>query len=265
MSSIVQNIARVGAFTSSKAYKLMTNGKGPGGIGAPAVTYIEEKNIELRLGRSLDTDAYSKDMAWGGLLEKRVYDLLPFGYELVSELTDVHPLYTYWAGSKDLIYPGIKIGDIKCYQPKNFAILTDVLLVKEVAILKATHPEEYWQLVSNAIIANLNRAESITYMPYQSELPIIRELAENYDGADQWKYRFIAESEDYALAYLPDGGHYKNLNCFEFEIPQEDMTALDKRMAFCATFLVNSMATPIKANAAANPAPIIEDANALKI
>lgn len=261
MNSIVQNTARVGAFTSSKAYKLMTNGKAAGSIGGPALTYIEEKNIERRMGRSLDTDAYSKDMAWGTLLEKRVYDLLPFGYELVSDQTDVHPLYSYWAGSKDLIMPGVKVGDIKCYQPKNFALLTDVLFTKDVAILKAAHPEEYWQLVSNAMIAGLTRAESITYMPYRSELAIIRELAENYDGFDQWKYRFIAESEDYALAYLPDGGYYKNLNCFEFEIPQEDMTALEKRMTHCATLLVDAPAKTSITRAM----PVIEDANTLKI
>jgi len=265
MSSITENIGRVGAFTSSEAYNLMTNGKGPGGIGAKALSYIEEKNLERKLGRSVDTDAYTKILAWGTFLEARVLALVEFGYELVSNETVVHPQYSFWAGSKDLVLPGKKIGEIKCYQPKNFATYTDALLTQDIATIRENCPKEYWQAVSNAIINQLPVAELFSYMPYQSELPEIREMAEMYDGADQWKYRFVSESPDSALAYLPDGGYYKNLNSFEFEVPQEDIDALTSRMVFCASLLVDPAGKPLVKKIAAPAKAANPDANALSI
>lgn len=239
MSKIVENALRIGRATSSQIHRLMTNGKGPNGIGAPAVTYIEEINIERKMGVSLDTDAYSKDMAWGSFLEPRVEKMLEFGYQLVSNATAAHPTIKCWAGSKDFIVPSKKVSELKCYQRKKFAQYTDVLLLKDIDILRSAFPAEYWQAVSNAIIENVENAECMTYMPYQSELPEIREEAENYDGPDQWKYRFIFESEDYQLAYLPDGGYYKNLNRFEFKVPQADINLLTERILLVEKMLID--------------------------
>jgi hypothetical protein len=74
-------------------------------------------------------------------------------------------------------------------------------------------------------------------MPYESELEEIREMAENYDGNDQWKYRFIAESHKSALPYLPNKGYYKNLNIFEFKVPEEDKKALTERVLMAIQLL----------------------------
>ena len=74
-------------------------------------------------------------------------------------------------------------------------------------------------------------------MPYFSELEDIRTMAENYDGGDQWKYRFIVESPDAELPYLPDGGYYKNLNKFEFEVPKEDKDFLTERVELAIELL----------------------------
>lgn len=237
MSSIIENVNRIGNYTSGKIYKLMANGKGVNGFGALAITYIEEKNLERKLGRSISTDAYSRDMAWGSFLEKQVYNYLEFGYNLVSKETFTHSAIPYWSGSPDLIMPGKKIGEIKCYQPKNFAKYADVLMQQNAELLKTECPEEYWQCVSNAIINKVPTAEAIAYMPYESELPIIAEMAADYDEADQWKYRFIYESDKSALAYLPDYGYYKNLNRFEFEVPQADIDLLTERVKLAGTML----------------------------
>lgn len=236
---MVENQNRVVNFTSSQIWKLMTNGKAANTIGAPGRTYIEEKKIEMRMGRSIHIESYSRSMAWGNFLEARVFDLLEFGYELTSDKTDLHPTISGWSGSKDLIVPAKKIADIKCYEPKNFAQLTDVIIAGDLEKFKEEFPQEYWQLVSNAIINQVPVAETITYMPYFSELEILRDMAENYDGEDQWKYRFIAESPSAALAYLPDGGYYKNLNRFEFTVPQADIDALTARVMM-AKGLLNS-------------------------
>lgn len=228
---------RIANFTSSQIWKLMKNDKTGKGIGAPGLTYIEEKRMEMRLGRSVNVEAYSKEMAWGHLMEQRVFEMLPFGYELTSDRTAKHPGIAGWAGSPDLVMPGVKIGEIKCYWPKNFCQYADVLMKQDVALLREECPEEYWQMVSNAIIYEVDRAEAILYMPYLSELEAVREMAENYDGEDLWQYRFIAESPSSWLPYLPDGGYYKNLVTFEFEVPQEDKDVLTARVLMAKALL----------------------------
>ena len=238
MASITENKNRIGNLTSSNVSKLCANGKGAYGFGSSAITYIEEVNLERKLGRSIRTETYSKDMAWGSFLEERVHEFLEFGYDLVSKETITHPEIPFWAGSTDLRMTGKKIGEIKCYQPKNFAKYTDILLQKDVQLLKSECPEEYWQLVSNSIINNVPNAEAIVYMPYDTELIELAVMAEDYDGHDQWKYRFISEGEKSSLAYLPTGGYYKNINRFEFEVPKEDIDFLTAKVELAGTMLI---------------------------
>lgn len=240
--SIIQNTRRHGNFTSSNIYKLLSKDKSGKDFGVPALGYIEEKNIERRLGRSIATDSYSRDMAWGLFLEQRVFDLLPFGYSLESQTTDMHPTIDCWAGSKDLIVYGVKVSDIKCYQPKNFALYSDAINEGDLDKFKENFPKEYWQLVSNAIINEVPKAEAICYMPYKSEIEAIQYMAANYEGdKPQGHYLFIHESKapHYSdLAHLPDGGYYKNLNIFEFTVPQDDIDLLTEKVLLARELLV---------------------------
>lgn len=229
--SIIENINRPGNFSSSEIFKLTTTGKGENGFGAPAITYIKEKNFERKLGRCVKTEVYTRPMAWGSFIERYVFDeKLGFEYELHSKTTDTHPYIPYWVGSKDLIVPGEKIGEIKCYEPKNFAEYTDVLLKGDLELFKTQFPQEYWQCISNAIINEVESAEAISFIPYRSELALIREIAANYDGDDAWKYSFICERDDVELPFIPDNGYYKNLNRLEFKIPQSDIDFLTAKV-----------------------------------
>lgn len=236
---MTENINRIGNFTSSEIYKLMTKSRDGKGIGAPGFTYIEEKRIERKLGRSISMDVSNRSMIWGKFMEARVFDLLPFGYELCSTKTVLHPNIPEWAGTPDLIFHGQKVADIKCFEPKNFAQFADVLMDKDPELFKSEYPKEYWQLVSNAIIAGVDKAESILYMPYLSELEAIREMAEMYDGEDQWQYMFIANSPASQLPYLPDGGYYKNLICFDFTVPISDIEELHDRVRAAVKILLS--------------------------
>lgn len=227
---MTENIERIGSFTSSEIYKLATTGKGEYGFGAKALTYIDEKRIENKMKRSISTDSYSQAMAWGIFCEMYVFSLIGIEYQISSQETDVHPTISQWSGSKDLIVPDVKISDIKCFQPKKFAQYTDALIEGDLKKIKEDFPAEYYQLVSNAIINGVNEAEAITFMPYESELENLREMAENYEGEDQWKYRFIAENKKASLPYLPDDGYYSNLNTFSFIVPQEDKDFLTERV-----------------------------------
>ena len=98
---MINNVQRVGNFTSSEIVALMSSDKSGKGFGAPALTYISETNMERLLGRSLTDEVSSRPMSWGTLLEERVFDLLGLNYTYSSKVTDVHPEISYWAGSKD--------------------------------------------------------------------------------------------------------------------------------------------------------------------
>lgn len=192
-------------------------------------TYIEEKQIERRLGRPISTDKYGRPMAWGHFMEQFVFTKFTgLEYQITANKTTVHPTIKQWSGSTDLIVPGVKVSDIKCFEPKKFALYTDALLLKDVDNLRENFAVEYWQLVSNAIINNVPNAEAITFIPYKEELEEIREMAANYDGEDQWKYKFICDANDIELPYIPEGGYYKNLNRFEFEVPIADREFCEK-------------------------------------
>lgn len=229
MESITENIERVGNFTSSCMVKLTTLSRDKKSFGAPALTYISEKNMERRFGVSLGQEKYSRSTLWGHFLEQRVHNLLGTDYESVGHITLGHPAIDFWKGSPDNknIQKGI-CGDTKCFERKAFAEYVDMLVMAngDTEIFKAEAPKEYWQLVSNAIILGMKYIQPIVYMPYESELEEIREMAYNYDGPDQFKFRFIAEAPISELPYLKDGGFYKNLNIFLFEVPQSDIDYL---------------------------------------
>lgn len=232
----MNNINRWGKFTSSNVYKLIKlNAKGE--FQAPGLTYIEEKAIERKMKSCLDGGAHTQSLAWGNFMEMVVYSILGVQYQISSKDTTPHPIHgKYWSGSKDLFTVNPQTGkmesiaEIKCYQKKNFALYTDCILKKDIELFKEKFPKEFWQIVSNACIEGVDIGEAITYMPYVSEYEEIREMAENYDGADAWKYKFIRDLPVQDLPFLPDGGYYKNINKFAFIVPDEDKKLLEDRI-----------------------------------
>src|SRR4051812_35840234 len=98
---MINNIARIGSFTSSEIVALTKKAKDGKSFGAPALTYISETNMERRLGRSVDDEKVAKALTWGKLLEPRAFNQLGLEYILSSTETDVHPTIPYWSGSKD--------------------------------------------------------------------------------------------------------------------------------------------------------------------
>lgn len=224
---------RVGRFTSSKIAALMTYAKNGVDFGKPALTYIEEKNMERRLGRSLNVETSSRPTSWGKLVEKRVLEeLLGMEYRPCSKETIEHPEFDFWAGSPDAekFDEERTVVDIKCPMTlKSFCQFADCKTIEEI---RDKHPDGetyYWQLVSNSILLNTKYAELIIYCPYQSELAAIRDMANYYEG-DQNKVAWINWSEDKDLPYLIEGGFYKNVNIFRFEVLETDKQALTSRV-----------------------------------
>ncbi len=240
-TTITTNKARIGNFTSGKIAALTARAKDGKSFGKPALNYIEEKNMERRLGRALDVESNAKPLSWGKLVEARVFELLGTEYQITSTETDVHPMYDFWAGSKDGIKHmegGNAVFDIKCpLTMKSFCQFADCKTIEDVIERHPDGETYFWQLVSNAIINGLDKAELIVYCPYKSELPEIRDLASSYDG-NQNKMAWVYFAEDEDLPYLVDGGYYKNIVVIPFDVTEEHKTELTERVLAASKLLI---------------------------
>ena len=241
--SIVRNTNRIGNLTSSEIYKVLTKAKDKVNFGAPALTYIDEKNMERKLGRSLSTDMDSKPTSWGKTLEAIAFDKLGTDYRICSQETITHAEYDFWCGSPDaekFNEDGSKtVVDIKCpYTLKSFCELVDVSMFAIKNNHKAGNAY-YWQLVSNAILIGADSAELVVYCPYQSELQMIKDYVSNLSEAFQNAVAWINFAQDESLPYLLDNGYYKNLNVCSFEIPQEDKDELKEAVLRASKLLIS--------------------------
>jgi len=224
---------RAGNFTSSEIVALTTNGKVKGSFGVPALTYINEKNMERRLGRSLKEDTDSKPTDWGTCCEPYVFTLLGLEYSTISKQSIQHPDIDFWAGTPDSICYGHEntVVDIKCpFTLKSFCQLVDGWEQGGITGLRDNHKDGdkfYYQLVSNACLTGCNYGELIVFCPYENELGAI----------DKLLYPWMAYSE---LPFLIAGRHYKNLNKFRFDIPEADKKALTDRVIEAGKMLINT-------------------------
>jgi len=225
---------RIGNFTNSEIFKLASSLKD----GTPSqayFSYIKKKSYERVLGRSVDMGIKNQSMTWGSFLEKIVHYNLPEDYLMMNKKTIVHPKYSFWCGSVDFLVPEIKVSELKCFEPENFASYTLALMTRDTEKIKTEHPKEYWQITGNAIINNVPLGEGITYMPYEREMEQLREMMQDEDylkkvGLDLKDMYWIHEKPNSQLAVLPNDSKLKNLNIYDFEIPIEDKIFLTKRV-----------------------------------
>jgi len=263
---MIHNQNRVGNFTSSKIAALLSMGSRemtPEELaahkaefpkskkknieswpGKAALTYIEEKKMERRLGRSLSTEINARPLLWGSLVENRVFDLLGLEYSLTSKDTIVHPNYPYWSGSPDAKKKNT-VPDFKCpLTLKSFCQLVDPLYrgltgMDAMNAVREEHEEGetyYWQIVSNSCFEGQEFGELIVYMPYLAELLEIKEMA---DRDQTGKYKWISYADINELPYLLPNGYYHNLNVIRFEIPKADKELLTMRVRQAGELLLN--------------------------
>lgn len=240
------NKSRNGNFTSSEIVALTTNGRAKDSFGAPFYTYVKEKNMERRLGRSINNEVTARPLSWGKLVEERVLDMLGINYRSCSQETIPHPEIPFWWGSPDgEKFEGEKSDaaiDIKCPQTlKSFCTMVDSFENGGILQFRNDHKDGekyYWQIVSNAILLGVDWGELIVYVPYEDELDEIRALAGQKDGSEIHKYYWIAMGLDGELPSIPRDGYYKNLNTFRFVIPKADKEFLTNRVLAAGKDLV---------------------------
>ena len=244
-----------------KAYK-ETNPKGRKTTiecwpGKAAITYINQCNMERRLGRSLDSELDAKPTNWGKFVEPLLFQLLDEDYTYNSNDTLVHPDFDFWLGTPD----GFKITekktmvDAKCpFTLESFCNLISPLYegfegmdamkalidgyTDKNGLFHSPHKDiekYYWQLVSNACIDDCSHAELIIYCPYESELSVIQSIAAQ--SGDPSAY-FIANGSKKSLPYIKDDGFYKNINIISFEIPQSDKNLLTETVKKASQYLI---------------------------
>jgi hypothetical protein len=217
---------RYGNFSSSEIWKLCTLDRSGKGMGKPALTYIQEKIWERKLGRSIKNHVHSIETAWGTLLEEFAFNHMDLDYSLVSdEKRLIHPEIHSWTGIPDVKSLDL-VGDIKC--PFTLNSYCQMVEMDTREKLKEDKPEYYWQLVSNAILTERNKAGLFLFVPYQDELNEVREIAAKHDG--DLPVSWIVNAPDKKMPYLIPGMTYKNIHEFIFDVPEEDKEFLTLRV-----------------------------------
>lgn len=221
------SVGRNGTFSSSSAWRLMTNNTSGKPFGAQGLSYIRQVNNELKLGRAINPEREARPTSWGTLVERRAFDLLPTDYQHVTDVRLFHPSLP-WSGAPDLKKVNT-VGDIK--GPFSLDVFCNKLkALEKLEVYKKEFQADYWQHISNAVLMEVNglkvtHFEAVIYCPYQSELADIRSMAEGDP-----RYYWIWSASDEELPFILDGGNFKNLNVFRFEIPQADKLAMIERV-----------------------------------
>ena len=225
--------------------------------GKAAITYLNQCNMERRLGRSLDNELVAKPTDWGKFLEPLLFSLLDGDYTYNAMDTLTHPEHEYWKGTPDgfKITENKTVVDTKCpFTLESFCKLISPLYndlegidainalrngyTDKTGLFQAPHSDAekyYWQLVSNACIDDCTHAELIVYCPYESELSVIQAQAIQSGSPSAY---FIANGSPKSLPSIPDDGFYQNINIISFEIPQEDKDLLTKTVEKASKYLI---------------------------
>ena len=242
---------RFSTFSSSNIYKLCSKGRGEisiDNVGASFHSYIKEKKRESKLKREINTKAYTRPIIWGCICELYVFEnKLGLEYSNMNKVGRLnHVDIENWTGIPDT-FRRVKriVGDIKC--PSSLIKFCDLIESHEegVEVFKKNHSDYYWQLISNSILTGADKAESIFFVPYLSDLEVIGDFVENLTEEDLPKdldlhqIRFISDEIDaylengklpMSIPYLPDDSGYKNFNNFIFDVPKEDVYFLTERV-----------------------------------
>jgi len=225
--------------------------------GKAAVTYINQCNMERRLGRSLDGELDAKPTNWGKFIEPLLFQLLDGDYTYNSSDTLTHPEFEFWKGTPDgfKITENKTVVDAKCpFTLESFCKLVGPLyngfegmyamnaLMKgytdKTGLFQAAHADAekyYWQIVSNACIDDCTHGELIVYCPYESELSVIQSMAVQSGNPSAY---FIANGSTKSLPYLKDDGFYRNINIISFQIDQNDKDYLTETVKKAAKYLI---------------------------
>lgn len=229
---------RVARLTSSKISVLLVKGDGKYGFGKGAITYLNQKLMELDLGRGITLPVNKWEMNWGKLWEVWVHWQLGSEYELIIDRTTINPKMPWHSGSEDfqVKIEGGCISELKCYQLENFYKYSKCLQKQNIQLFKELFPDEFWQIVSNSLIHKTKFGEAIAFMPTEENLIEMRQMVEETDYIekhikdDPFKYRFVVDRDLWDLPFIPSHSDFPSMTKFRFEVPIDDKILLTKKL-----------------------------------
>lgn len=159
--------SRMGKFTASEIHKLLTCLNKPNELPKGAITYIEEKALEV-LTNGKSRENYTNDaMQWGNDYEidaiTEFEKLTGFKVEKTGKNQEFIEYNSVFGGTPDGIIPNKAIIEVKCPKPKTHFFNVKNIFSQED--LKKHYPEYYWQIVTNMICSGLNLGYFISYDP----------------------------------------------------------------------------------------------------
>lgn len=158
--------ARVGKFTSSEIYKLLTNpqskeAREKGEMSETAKSYVMSKVAEEMAGTEQTTNSAATD--WGLDHEAEACNLYAELMESHVDSTGFIPYGDHAGGSPDGICSRFGVIEIKC--PYNFENHIQNLLIKDEAELLKERKAYWWQLQMNMLVAGKEEGMFISYDP----------------------------------------------------------------------------------------------------
>ena len=175
---------RCGKITSSEVYKIMTVGRKET-FSQTAKSYLKMKAAELLTGEPNDRPT-TYAMEWGNSHEFEAIQTLQtkLGKE-ISYFGNANPMFyeksKFWGGSPDGLLDDYVI-EVKC--PFNSSEHLEHLLFKNQEDLKDYAPEYYWQILSNMILMEKEKAMFVSYDPRYPDSHKIKVLEITFDKSD---------------------------------------------------------------------------------
>lgn len=161
------NQARIGRFTSSEIFKLMTEprnkaDKEAGKLSEGAMTYVHQKVAEVMTGQP-KSESYAYPLVYGKELEPQAIEYFikktGFSYEPAMFV----PFGEHSGGSPDGYINETDGLEVKCpFQSEN---MVDYLLLTDQFDLKRNHPNYYWQVMSNLLFTEKEKWHFVCYDP----------------------------------------------------------------------------------------------------
>ena len=159
-------LERCGKFTSSEVYKLIPNGRAKGEkFSQTGKTYIKQKAAEFITKEPMQRPT-TFAMEWGLSNENEALNQFEKIYGEIERFGTTNPKFfkssDFFGGTPDAVLKDYVL-EVKC--PFNSENHLDHLLLETAEDLKEYSPDYYWQLVSNMVIMEKQKAMFISYDP----------------------------------------------------------------------------------------------------
>jgi hypothetical protein len=183
------NQARVGRFTSSEIFKLMTDprskaDKEAGKLSEGALTYVKIKVAETLTGQP-KAESYAYPLVYGKELEPQAIEAFIKKTGCSYEPATFVPFGDHSGGSPDGYINETDGLEVKCpFQSEN---QVEYLMLTDQWDLKRNFPNYYWQCMSNLLFTQKEQWHFVTYDPRMTNEKhrlhhlIIKPISEDFD------------------------------------------------------------------------------------